>query len=470
MTDLERAFEALNGKQKPYNRLFAYYEGDQPLTYMSSSRMQKIFEGLDGYFAQNWCSVVIDAVRDRINLRKIEVKGTAASTWKDLWEGSRLELESDEVHEAELIAGEAFVICWKNDEGSMEAYFNDPRMCHVFYDPQFPRKKSFAAKWYVDDADKMRLTLYYPNRLEYYRSRTLAKNVTKAENFNAMNPAGADNPTGEVPVFHFRKAKQVRSDLKNVVPIQNAVNKLVTDMMVAAEFGAFKQRYVISNAEVQGKLKNSPDEIWDLPAGDGVGQQTQAGQFDATPLSNYLEGIEKQVVAISSITRTPKHYFFTIGSNISGEALIAMESSLNKKAQDRIDRYAPEWKNLTLFMLKNSGVEVKAADVTVRFDRPETIQPYTQAQTRQANSAAGIPLETTLREEGKSEEEIKQVMDDLAKQETNKQIALAKSLLASQRNFDQNAGPTSNPIPTPSTNGRTQPGNGNNGGAVNNAG
>lgn len=443
-TDLEKAFDALNAKQKPYNKLFAYYEGDQPLSYMSSSRMSKIFDGLDGYFSQNWCSVVIDAVRDRINLRNIEVKGKAAAAWKELWEGSQLELESDEVHEAELIAGEAFIICWKNNEGKMEAYFNDPRMCHIFYDPEFPRKKSFAAKWYVDDDGKMRLTLYYAERLEYYISKGLAKNVTKASAFIALEIAGEENPATnpfkEVPVFHFRKSKQVRSDLKNVVPIQNSVNKLVTDMMVAAEFGAFKQRYVISNAEVQGKLKNSPDEIWDLPAGDGVGQQTQAGQFDATPLNNYLEGIEKQVVAISSITRTPKHYFFQIGSNISGEALIAMESSLNKKAQDRIDRYMPEWINVAVFMLKHSGMDVKREDVTARFDRPETIQPRTTAETRQMDVNAGVSLVTVWREEGKSDEWIAQALKDQETDSARKQTSLANSLLNAQRKFNAGTG------------------------------
>lgn len=440
MNDLEKAFKALNEKQAPYTKLFNYYEGDQPLTYMNSSRMEKIFAGLDGYFAQNWCAVVIDSVRDRINLRNIEVRGAAAATWKKLWENSQLELESDEVHEAELIAGEAFVICWNNADGEMEAYFNDPRMCEVFYDAEFPRKKTFAAKWFVDDDERLRLTLYYADRLEYYISRGKAKSTTSAKSFDALNEEGQENPVtnpfGEVPVFHFRKSKKIRSDLKNVIPIQNATNKLVADMMVAAEFGAFKQRYVISNGEIQGKLKNSPDEIWDLPAGDGVGQQTQAGQFDATPLSNYLEGIEKQVVAISSITRTPKHYFFQIGSNISGEALIAMESSLNKKAQDRIDRYVPEWRNVAMFMLKHSGQTVKSDDITVRFDRPETIQPFTQAQARQLNTAAGVPLETQLREEGKSEAEIAQVMKDIEKQQKRNADSLAQNLLNAERNFN----------------------------------
>jgi hypothetical protein len=435
-TDLEKAFDALSKKQAPYNKLFAYYEGDQPLSYMNSSRMEKIFQGLDGYFAQNWCSVVVDAVRDRINLRNIEVKGAAASAWKEMWEGSQLELESDEVHEAELISGEAYMICWKNADEKMEAYFNDPRLCHIFYNAEFPRKKDFAAKWFVDGDERLRLTLYYPDHLEYYISQGKAKSANRASAFTPMDQPSAVNPFNEVPVFHFRKSKKIRSDLKNVVPIQNAVNKLVADMMVAAEFGAFKQRYVISNSEVQGKLKNSPDEIWDLPAGDGQSQQTQAGQFDATPLDNYLQGIEKQVVAISSITRTPKHYFFQIGSNISGEALIAMEASLNKKAQDRIDRYAPVWKEVTLFMLKGDGKEVNAADVTVSFDRPETMQPRTQAETRQMNVNAGVSIVTVWREEGKSDAWINQALADKKAEDERKQTSLGQALLNAEREFN----------------------------------
>ncbi len=442
--NLKEAYEALSAKGSIYNTLFAYYEGNQPLTYMNSSRMQKIFEGLDGYFAQNWCSVVIDALRDRINLRGIEVKGKHAATWQELWSESQLALESDDVHEAELIVGEAFIICWKNADGKMEAYYNDPRMCHVFYDPQYPRKKSFAAKWFVNNEGRKQITLYYEDRLEYYISKGLAKSVSSHNAFVPMLQSDggvhtAENPLKEIPVFHFRKSKQIRSDLKNVIPIQNATNKLVTDMMVAAEFGAFKQRFVISNAETQGKLKNSPDEIWDIPGGDGIGQQTQVGQFDETPLHNYLEGIEKQVVAISSITRTPKHYFFQIGSNISGEALIAMEAPLNKKAQDRIDRYWAEWQNVAFFMLKHSGLDVKREDVTPQFDRPETIQPFTQAQTRQTNTNAGIALETILREEGKSKNEIELALSELQKQKTREANLATAYLDQARKNFN-NAG------------------------------
>jgi len=210
----------------------------------------------------------------------------------------------------------------------------------------------------------------------------------------------------------------------------------LTDMMVTAEFMAFPQRYVISNADVQGKLRNSPNEVWDLPAGDGMSQQTQAGQFEAAKLENYLRSIDSLATAISSITRTPKHYFFQVGSNLSGEALIAMEAPLNKKAQDRIDRFEPVWKQVTQFMLKASGMNVDSKKIMVNFDKPETVQPRTTAETRQMNVTAGMSLVTVWREEGKTEEWIDQALKDKQAEEARNQVSLAQSMLNSERQFN----------------------------------
>lgn len=432
-SDLARAYNALNGKKSGYDKMFTYYDGEQPLTY-TNTRLADIFKDLDAYFAENWCSVVVDSTRDRINLREVQVKSqTAARIWKEMWERTELSLESDETHEAALVAGEAYVIVWKDEDGKVDAYANDPRLCHVFYDAQFPRKKKYAAKWFEDDDGKLQLTLYYPDRLEYYISSGEAKSSIDASSFVAKEPASAVNPFGEIPVFHFRLAqRKAKSDLKSVIAPQNGINKLLTDMMVTAEYLAYPQRYIISNAETQGKVRNAPNEILDLPAGDGMGQQTQAGQFPAAELKNYLDAIDNLATAISSITRTPKHYFFSVGSNLSGEALMAMEAPLNKKAQDRIDRFAPVWKQVVLFMLKAAGQLVKTDEVEIVFDKPETIQPRTQAETRQLNINAGMPLKTILRDEGKSDAYIKQVEKDLEEQST-RQADLGRAYLEEAR-------------------------------------
>jgi hypothetical protein len=466
-TDLQLAFRALNGKKPYYDKLINYYDGHQPLTY-TAKRLEDIFKDLDAYFAENWCSVVVDSTLDRINLREIRVGSGRSSdpAWMGMWERSELFLESDQVHEFALVAGEAFVIAWPNDDGEPEAYVNDPRLCHIFYDGEDPRRKRFAAKWWVDRELRLRMTLYYPDRLEYYISTQKYSNVVTERGLQPYrelsdDPSGlynisgkgatekvvAANEYGEVPVFHFRTSKRLKSDLQSVVPIQNGINKLLTDMMVTAEFQAFPQRWVISNAETKGKLKNAPNEIMDLPAGDQMSQGTAVGQFEAANLDNYMKGINDLATAISSITRTPKHYFFSIGSNLSGEALIAMEAPLNKKAQDRIDRFAPVWKQLALCMLRMKGTVVDPNLVEVIFDRPETVQPRTTAEIRQMNRQAGIPLATILREEGKSKAEVERVLKE-AKEEKLAGASLAQAYLdEARKNFDEGSTPGASTAP-----------------------
>ena len=61
------------------------------------------------------------------------------------------------------------------------------------------------------------------------------------------------NPLGDVPVVPLANKPGLlrggESDLKPAMPIQNAINKLCTDMLVASEYGAFRQR-VLTGVEV----------------------------------------------------------------------------------------------------------------------------------------------------------------------------------------------------------------------------
>ena len=365
MSDLERAFNALSAKTGTYNTLWQYADGDHPLTY-TNERLREIFRSLDARFTENWCSLVLGACLERIEMQGWQVAGdeVAQAILQALWEGNDLDAQADEVHEAALVCGESFVIVWPDADGQPQVYYNDPRMVHVFYDDESPSMKTFGAKWWNDANGKRRLTLYYADRLEYYVSLGKEENMGSAAAFMAdPETPTAPNPFGEIPVFHFRTSiRTTKSDLKDVIPIQNGINKLLADMMVAAEYGAFKQRYIISNADGTGKLKNAPNEIWDVPAGDGVGQQTQVGEFSATDLRNYLDAIDRLALAVGIITRTPKYYFMAQGGDPSGEALIAMEAPLNKKASKRISRFLPTWRQVGAFMLKVSGQETPESD------------------------------------------------------------------------------------------------------------
>ncbi len=436
--DVQKAFEAITSKREVYTRAFSYYDGVQPLVY-ANDRLNSVFKGPQVRFTENWCAVVVDAVKERIELSSFTVPDNLRKEMDNLQSTLQLSLLSDSVHENAVIAGESFVIVWKNpDTDEVEIYPNDPRLCHAFYRVDKPREMRYAAKLWVDDeTGQYRMILYYPDRLEYYFTERKATSVTNGSSFipdtSESHPDGsAANPYSRIPVFHFRLSdRTVKGDLTDVIPLQNGINKLLTDMMVAAEFGAFKQRWIVSNADISA-LKNSPNEIWHLPAGDSSGQPTQVGEFSPTDLSNYLDAVGRLAADISRITRVPLHYFYSTGGFPSGEALAAMESPLNFKVKDRLERFEVVWKDVVAFALHlRSNSEVSPSQIGVQWENVQTVQPETEAKILVLRNQAGIPLVTSLRKMGWTETEL----TNLTKDRESSGKGLAENLIDA---FNQN--------------------------------
>lgn len=451
--DLKLAFKTLAAKQARYNILFDYYDGDPPLQYVSE-RLREVFGKREARFSQNWPAVVIDSEADRIQLNGFSVADDDETTGalNDLFEDTELITDVDDVHLAMLVTGEAFVFVWKDgDTDAVEAYYNDPRLCHVFYDPEKPREKRMAAKWWVDASRRRRINLYYPDRIEYYVSSNYAENTGSATSLYTLR-APEINPYGVVPIFHFRREKRIiKSALINVIEPADAINKLTQDMMVAAEFGAFKQRWMITNATV-AQLKNAPNEIWNLPAGTDGEQPTTVGEFSATELTNYLDAMDKLAYNIAIITRTPKHYFFSQGGDPSGEALIAMEAPLNKKAQKTIDRVMPVWRQVAAFMAQLSNIEVEPRAIKPLFKRPETVQPKTAAEIREIDTRTGIPLTTALKREGWTDQEIDDMREDKVEEEMQKatgEVGAFVNGIFNSPGANDNGNGTANPVTQP---------------------
>lgn len=443
-TDLQIAVNVLAAKKPRYDTLYAYYDGFQPLRY-SSEKLREIFSGLDARFTENWCGVVVDSVLDRLALRDVTAQNDDATTalLQALREQTGLVDDEYSIHEDVAVVGEAFVLAWPNEDGTIGAYHNDPRLCHVQYDSADPRRIAWGAKWWPDvEAGGVRLTMYYPDRFEYYvTKRTYKDNETP--DAKAFEPYGDEpvmqNEYGVVPMFHFRANRRgPKSQLANVIPVQDMLNKTLADMMVVGEFAAFPQRYVISQAGIVN-LQNNPNAIWDLVASDKDAQPTTPGQFPAASLDGYLSAINRFSATIGTISSTPKHYFYGQGGDPSGEALIAMEAPLNRKVGRLQNTLAPTWRDLYSFMLFLSGAAVPSQSIYAAYEESATQQPKTTAEIRELSVRAGLALNTVLRDEGWTEEDIAQSDADI-QAERVAQASYADAVLSqAQRNFDGGA-------------------------------
>jgi hypothetical protein len=466
-TDIERAYDALAEKKARYDVLFAYYDGNHPLVY-STEHLSDLFRKIEARWVQNWCSVVVDSALERLTFKGFEVDkragGSAAASDKltELGSATDLEIEFYDAHKDALITGEGFLLAWPDEEGGFDLYANDPRLVHCFYETERPKDIEFAAKWWRAGGATL-MNLYYPDRIEHWMG---PKNPRSGKSFvprekgttddrgeEVEAEASEDNPYGRVPVFHLRTSRRgPGGELRKLISAQDAVNKLLADMMVASEFGSFPQRYIITEQDTS-KLKIGPGQLWAFrPADEGV-QPTSAGTFPPVDVDRYLGAMDKLASSIAIVSRTPKHYFFAQGGDPSGEALIAMEAPLVKKCEHYSELFGQVWRELGVFMLEALGVKVDPGAVSATWDAMQTQQPISTTTALVNYVKATMPLVTALRELGWGPDELQQMEDDKASEPT------PPTFTSAMQGFNQGVpgaypsppGPTPSPAATPGT-------------------
>ena len=429
-TDVKLAFDTIKRKLTYYDELHRYYAGFHPLRY-STKKLKEVFKSINTYFAENWLGVIVDAVIDRLVLNGFDISenDNASKTLNDLWRDFNIGLIAEDVHESTAIVSEGFIIAMnvidiETEQEELDIYFNDARMCHMFYYRDQPNKKRVAAKVYFDDEQYFNLVLYYRDHFEYYRSKTTLKDGQWPASWKSLQPDPdgdwEDNPFTTLPVFHWSTSKTTRKrDMgPSEISMQDAINKLLSDMMVSSDFNSFVQRVIISKAD-PGNMPNTPNANWGIPASD-EGQAASVTELGGRPLDPYLNAIDKLATSLAIISRTPKHYFFSQGGDPSGEALIAMEAPLNKKVKKRQQRYSVEWQAFVQFLLELNGVEIERNQIVALWEPAETIQPRTTAEIIQILVSTGVPLITALRRQGWTNNDIQQLQDDLLKSTNDK--------------------------------------------------
>lgn len=450
-SDLERAFTALKAKQLPYARLWDYYEGRHPLVY-ATKKLQRVFSDLNARWCENWAAVVVDSLTDRIQLQGLRYVGPDVPEGQthpiqqaldDWWDAQDVSGDSEEATQAVAVCGEGFCIVERTEDEAPRTVANPPHLCAVIYREDDPQVPAFAAKWW-DDEGRARLTLYYEDGRKHYIADAPRAKVRKAEAF-APDPERPEEPSEDgIPLFHFRKDRRSRSRVAKVVSLNDALNKLFADMMVAAEFAAFKQRYIISKGEVTGAAKAmraGASEVVAIPGNEeGEGQDTQVGEWEAADLAGFLSALDHIASRIAILTHTPKHYLLEQG-DVSGEALIAMEAPLVKEAEAYRRRLSVTWRKLGVHVLKLLGHDVRPNQIEPVWAESATVQPYTDALIMGELSKAGLPLPTVLRMRGYSDAEVQKLLDEMAEDDARRAGATTEAMLEAQRRLERGENP-----------------------------
>ena len=430
---LQWAIKSLTEAQEDYERFEDYYLGDHDLEF-ATDRWKDVFGTVFEEFSDNWCQVVVDSVVHRMEIDgwKSEDDDAAAKLAEDIWDRNSLEVEEDDLHTQTLVKGDGFLICQENPDltGEAQVFYNDAIDISVQYDSSNRRKIIRAAKRYTDTDGNRWLIIYYPEKTEKWLipSKTPSMQILAVAEALEVLPSGwtlqdtIPNPYDVVPVFHFKNralgSTHGISELKNVIPMQNSVNKLLMDLMVGSEFGHYRQKYIAGGGHPKDGWKAGAMRLWATT--DPSAKFGEFGQIDLEPL---VKAIDLVVGHIAKTTSTPLHYLRSSGDMPSGEALKTAESGLVKKCIARQKQWGAAWSQAMSYAIQLETGKLPKSPVKPVWQSPETRHVLEQAQTAQLKSVLGIPLEVLWSEHfGYSEEEI----DDFKK----KNLALAAGVMA----------------------------------------
>lgn len=395
------ALKKIAAKQIRVQKFNKYYFGQHPLIY-SSEKFTTEFANRLQSFRDNLCPTCVKAPADRL-----EVIGFAADQSSDIyktswetWKRNQMPRVSREVHRDAFRTADAYVVVWQGEDGTARIHKQDVRQCTVFYDMETDTIEAGAKLWAGLDKN-IYLTLYFTDRLEKYVTKNpqSAGNVpTTAAAFVKRQVPGENwplpNDTGICPMFHFGRETSILDD---VIPLNDALNKTIADLLVSSESNSLRQRwstgisYEINPETGKQVIPWENQSAWF--AANDVG--AKFGSFQDSKLDEYLKAADWFTNAIASVSGIPKYYFDLEGGSMpSGEALRKAESRFTALIADAQLDFGETWSRVMQFALGLDNIQVET-DAAAASDAAQKIlfeTQWTPADPMSANEKADLAI------------------------------------------------------------------------------
>jgi hypothetical protein len=441
--DITRALTQFRASAAGYLLYQEYYDGAHRLAF-ATDKFKSAFGRLFKAFADNLCPAVVDAVADKLLLTGFagdtaDSKIAPKDAWA-IWKQNRMDQRAGQVHVEALRSGDSYVIVWPDAAGTPTIYPNAGASMMVHYDAETPGLVLWAAKqWKLDDGtERLRLNMYYPDRIEKWVTKSKAhalpeKSISFVEYEVENEPWPVPNEWGVVPVFHFANNSGLEdlgnSELGNVIPLQDALNKTIADMLVAMEFVALPQRWITGLDVILDETTGKPitpftpgaDRVWAVGATDA-----QFGQFDPANLEQFTRVQNDFRAEIARVSGTPLHYLMLqSGEFPSGESMKTAEERFTAKVRDRQVSFGNTWENAMALALRMAG---KAeAQLSAEWKDPTPRSERDQINMALIKKDLGVPRARILAELGYGAEEIPTLLAEWRAEKTQLGDALLQN-------------------------------------------
>lgn len=389
MTDhdlIGQASKALD--QRTLRLRWDYYKGTQPRVWITP-KLRELFRTLADSMSENYCDLAIHARTSRMEVTGWE--GPSADAAETLWDATRMGKRQADFYRWGLVYGHAYLIVSDEDQGPVIAP-NRPTLVWHLPSQDDPTVVEVAVKeWWTPQG--WRANVYDETEIRRYRTHDLDPNKRPEP---AAFVEDTDDPGGShgfdtvpvVPAYPYGMDAPVLID--SISPVQDRINKIGSNKMIAAEFGAFRQRVFFTRQQVtDNDLKAEPDTAIILDPGDPQAA-ARVQEMSATDLANYDNAKAAEVDALFTIALLPRHLRIS-GSSAeapSGASIKADEGPMVEAILDHQREFGEAYED-ALALLR-----IEAEPV---WRDPVSDNEVDQAATVRAFTDAGVPLAAALR-------------------------------------------------------------------------
>lgn len=419
---LTKCLQALDHDAAARARRNRYYYGKAPLAYLSPEARTALGQRFS-VMTSNVCRVAVNSLAER--LRVTGFTGTrAAIAWAD-WLRCNLDQLAPAVHRDALALGVGYLLVWADDQGRPQVTVETADQVAVVRDPASREVVAAVKRWEDDKGTKA--VLFTPEKI------TKLASPSKGATADFTTTEVIDNALGVVPVVPMFNTDRVGgpalSELDDLGPLQDALSKLLSDLMVASETTARPRRWAtgieltevpVLDAEGNQLLGADGEPIVrtvnPIPEGDRMialeAADAKLGQLDGANLAGYKDAVDVILAQVMAVSALPAHFLGQMSAQpSSADALRAAEASLTARAEARQAIFGRAWEQVARLMVAiRTGAPVEAIELAVQWADPSTRSLAQEADAVVKMHAAGLlPASYALKRLGYPDDVVEQI-------------------------------------------------------------
>ena len=397
-----------------YADLDRYYAGRQPLAYLSPESRRALGDRF-GRLATNLPRLAVTSLAERLRVTGF----TGADVWPD-WLRNDLDQDSGIAHREALLLGASYVIVWADQFGRPKVTVESAKQVAVLTDPGTRRITAAVKRW--ETAKTTEATVFLPT--EIIRLRAEQTGATTA-GFTVVETL--PNPLGMVPVVRLKNSDRLLDDgvseIDDLRPLVDSLNKLLTDMLVTSEFVGRPRRWAtgieLEERDVlddNGNPTGETEAVNPIPEGDRAmiseNDSAKFGQLEAANLDGYQSAVDVLLGQVMAVSALPAHYVGQLSDTpASADALRAAEASLTARAEARQASFGRSWEDTARLMVAvRDGVDPLNVDVRVQWADAATRSVAQEADAVTKLYATGLlPVSYALKRLGYSDSEVTEI-------------------------------------------------------------